>query len=131
MRLSVESGSSVPPYEQLRRQLAQLAGSGELPPGTRLPTVRQLAEQLGLATNTVARAYRELETTGLLETRGRGGTFVAAGADRTAQRARELANAYAEQTRRLGLPAEAALHYVRAALGLIELATVRDPTMVE
>lgn len=121
MRLRVESGSSVPPYEQLRRQLAQLAGSGELPPGTRLPTVRQLAAELGLAANTVARAYRELEGSGLLETRGRGGTHVAPGADHTAQRARELADAYAAQTRRLGLSAEESLRYARAALGLIGL----------
>lgn len=121
MRLRVDSSSSVPPYEQLRRQLAQLAGSGELPAGTRLPTVRQLAGELGLAANTVARAYRELESSGLVETRGRGGTYVAAGADHTAQRARELADTYAEQTRRLGLTPEVSLRYVRAALGLIEV----------
>jgi len=119
MRLSVEPGSATPPYEQLRRQLAQLAGSGELPAGTRLPTVRALAGELGLAANTVARAYRELETSGIVETRGRGGTYVAAGADHTAQRARELADCYATQTSRLGLTAEQSLRYVRAALGLI------------
>lgn len=126
MRLTVQPGSAVPPYEQLRRQLAQLAGSGELPAGTRLPTVRALAEQLGLATNTVARAYRELEVSGLLESRGRGGTFVAAGADRTAQRARELADRYAAQTRRLGLSAEQALRYVLAALDMIGLEAERE-----
>ncbi|MGA8115405.1 MAG: GntR family transcriptional regulator [Actinocatenispora sp.] len=125
MRLTVESDSSVPPYEQLRRQLAQLAG-GELPPGTRLPTVRDLAAQLGLAANTVARAYRELESSGLLETRGRAGTFIAAGADRTAQRARDLANRYVEETRRLGLSTDQSLRYVRAALGLIELDVARS-----
>ena len=128
MRLRVEAGSAVPPYEQLRRQLAQLAGGGELPAGTRLPTVRALAEQLGLAANTVARAYRELEAGGLVETRGRGGTFVAAGADRTAQRARELADRYAAQTRQLGLPAEEALRYVLAALDMIGVDTDRKPT---
>ncbi len=121
MRLTVESDSSVPPYEQLRRQLAQLAASGELPAGTRLPTVRELAGQLHLAANTVARAYRELESSGLLETRGRAGTFIAAGADHTAQRARELADRYVSETRRLGLSTEQALGYIRAALGLIEL----------
>lgn len=120
MRLKVESDSSVPPYEQLRRQLAQLAGT-QLPAGTRLPTVRDLAGQLGLAANTVARAYRELEASGLLETRGRAGTFIAAGADHTAQRARDLASRYAAETHRLGLSSDQSLHYVRAALGLIEL----------
>ena len=67
----------------------------------------------------MARAYRELETSGIVETRGRGGTYVAAGADHTAQRARELADCYATQTSRLGLTAEQSLRYVRAALGLI------------
>lgn len=128
MRLSVEAGSAVPPYEQLRRQLARLAGSGELPAGTRLPTVRALAGQLGLAANTVARAYRELEASGLLETRGRGGTFVAAGADHTAQRARELADRYATETRRLGLSADDALRYVLAALDMIGVDADRERT---
>ena len=50
---------------------------GELTPGTRLPTVRELAGQINLAVNTVARAYRELEAAGILETKGRFGTFVA------------------------------------------------------
>jgi DNA-binding transcriptional regulator YhcF (GntR family) len=121
MRLKVEPDSALPPYEQLRRQLAQLAGSGELPAGTRLPTVRALAGELGLAANTVARAYRELETSGIVETRGRGGTYVAAGGNHTAQRARELADSYAVQTSRLGLTPEQSLRYVRAALGLIDV----------
>ena len=49
---------------------------GDLAPGTRLPTVRQLAADLGLAANTVARAYRELEADGVIATYGRKGTFV-------------------------------------------------------
>ncbi|MEK8108118.1 GntR family transcriptional regulator [Micromonospora sp. M12] len=57
------------PYEQVRGQLAELIGDGRLPVGSRLPTVRQLAADLRLAANTVARAYRELEVAGLLETR--------------------------------------------------------------
>ena len=69
--ISVDPDSAVPPYEQVRAQLAELIGDGRLPVGTRLPTVRQLAADLGLAANTVARAYRELEAAGLLETRGR------------------------------------------------------------
>lgn len=127
MRLSVESSSSVPPYEQLRAQLAGMAANGQLPAGTRLPTVRQLAAQLGLAANTVARAYRELESAGLVDTHGRAGTFVAAGADHTAQRARELAGHYAEATRRLGLDSEQSLRYARAALGLGDPIEAADP----
>ena len=66
----------MPPFEQLRTRIAALAASGELPAGTRLATVRQLATDLGLATNTVARAYRELEADGVVATEGRRGTFV-------------------------------------------------------
>lgn len=69
--------SSTPPFEQLRAQVARLISGGELVAGSRLPTVRALAGEMGLAVNTVARAYRELETDGVVETRGRAGTFVA------------------------------------------------------
>jgi DNA-binding transcriptional regulator YhcF (GntR family) len=75
--LVVDASSSVPPFEQLRQQIAQQIAEGTLPPGTQLPTVRRLAEDLGLAPNTVARTYRALEQTGLLRTAGRRGTVVA------------------------------------------------------
>ena len=60
MNLTVDEASSVPPYEQLRSQIATMAADGTLPPGTRLATVRQLAGDLGLAPITVDRAYRVL-----------------------------------------------------------------------
>ncbi|MFI7575092.1 GntR family transcriptional regulator [Micromonospora sp. NPDC049497] len=116
MRLSVDPGSSVPPYEQVRAQLAAQVGDGRLPVGTRLPTVRQLAADLELAVNTVARAYRELEAAGLLETRGRHGTFVAPGRDDARDRLHRAAADYAAEAARLGVPPEAALDLVRAAL---------------
>jgi DNA-binding transcriptional regulator YhcF (GntR family) len=74
--LRVESRSAEPPFEQVRRQLAQAVGDGRLAAGTRLPPIRGLADELGLAANTVARAYRELEAAGLVLTRGRAGTVV-------------------------------------------------------
>ncbi|SDN97918.1 transcriptional regulator, GntR family [Nocardioides szechwanensis] len=67
-----------PPFEQVRSQVARRAASGDLPAGTKLPTVRALATQLGIAVNTVARAYKELEADGVVVTEGRRGTFVAA-----------------------------------------------------
>ena len=73
----LDPASAVPPFEQVRSQLAAAIQSGELPPASQLPTVRRLAGDLGLAVNTVARAYRELELAGLVEGRGRHGTFVA------------------------------------------------------
>ncbi|HYP44848.1 MAG TPA: GntR family transcriptional regulator [Propionibacteriaceae bacterium] len=74
--LQLDTSSTVPPFEQLRSQIARLASTGALAPGDKLPTVRQLAGELGLAANTVARAYRELEGDGVLVTEGRRGTFV-------------------------------------------------------
>ena len=76
--ITVNLSSAVPPYEQIRAQIAALIAAGTLAPGTRLPTVRSLAADLGIAAGTVARAYKELEQSGLLETRRRNGTVVAA-----------------------------------------------------
>lgn len=76
MDLRIDTTSSVPPFEQLRSAVARQVAAGILPAGTRLPTVRLLATELGLAANTVARAYKELEADGVVETQGRRGTFV-------------------------------------------------------
>ena len=75
--ITVNLGSATPPYEQIRAQISQLIALGTLAPGTRLPTVRSLAADLGIAAGTVARTYRELEQSGLIETRRRNGTVVA------------------------------------------------------
>jgi DNA-binding transcriptional regulator YhcF (GntR family) len=106
--------SPVPPYEQVRAQLARQVQAGELVPGVRLPPVRRLAGDLGLAVNTVARAYRELERDGLVTTRGRNGTVVAAGLDESV--ALDAAADYAARVRGLGLTTERALELVRGVL---------------
>jgi DNA-binding transcriptional regulator YhcF (GntR family) len=66
-----------PPYAQLRDGIRRQIQRGALLPGDRLPTVRACAHDLGLAPNTVARAYRALEADSWLVGRGRAGTFVA------------------------------------------------------
>lgn len=76
MILDVDTTSAVPPYEQIRAQITALITTGALAVGDRLPSIRQLAGDLGLAPGTVARAYRELEQTGLVASRGRHGTRV-------------------------------------------------------
>lgn len=114
--IAVDPGSAVPPFEQVRAQLAARIGDGSLVVGTRLPTVRGLADDLGLAVNTVARAYRELEAAGLVETRGRAGTVVSAAGDRMQQRLLAAAHAYAQVVRELGADPERAGEIVRAAL---------------
>ena len=112
----IEAGSPTPPYEQLRAQLARQITDRSLAVGTRLPTVRRLAADLGLAVNTVARSYRELEEAGLVETRGRAGTFVGAAGERSRERARQAAEHYAATVRGLGLAPGEALGIVDAAL---------------
>jgi DNA-binding transcriptional regulator YhcF (GntR family) len=95
--LRVTTTDPTPPYEQLRRQLAELIHSGVLAAGDRLPPLRQLAADLGLAVGTVARTYRELEAAGLVASRRGGGTRVQAVArpSTVAQRERDL-HAHAE-----------------------------------
>ncbi len=108
VRISVDAESSVPPFEQVRAQVIALVDAGELRAGARLPTVRALAEQLGVAANTVARAYRELEAAGVVETHGRHGTLVAAG-DARERAAVEAAAEYVRRARALGLDRDDAL----------------------
>jgi len=95
-----------PPYEQLRRQITDAIGSGVLPVGTQLPTVRQLAGDLGVATGTVMRAYTELEVAGLVHTARGAGTTVAAvrqwSADDQRYRLDALAHGYVVDARLLG-----------------------------
>ena len=120
--LRIDLSRPVPPYEQLRAQIAGLVAAAELAPGSRLPSVRQLAGDLGLAPGTVARAYSELEAEGLLVTRQRGGTFVAepatqAGADTARQQAlAAAAETFVTTARQLGLGDEAAEAAVRRAM---------------
>ncbi|MFJ4471477.1 GntR family transcriptional regulator [Streptomyces sp. NPDC089424] len=116
LKIHIDEGAAAAPYEQVRAQISAQARSGELPVGYRLPTVRGLAETLGLAANTVAKAYRALETDGVIETRGRNGTFVAAAGGAAQREAAGAAQAYAERARRLGLGEAEALDAVRDAL---------------
>lgn len=101
--LPLDPSAAEPPYEQLRRQVATRVATGELPPGTRLPTVRALAAEAHLAVNTVARVYRELEADGVVVTEGRRGTFVAATPQAGSTEAADAAAAFVQVVRRLGL----------------------------
>lgn len=116
MHVTIDPRAATAPYEQLRSQIAAQARSGELPAGHRLPTVRALAGRLGLAPNTVAKAYRVLEADGVVETRGRNGTFIAAAGNAADREAAAAAQAYAQRARRLGLGPDEALAAVRDAL---------------
>jgi DNA-binding transcriptional regulator YhcF (GntR family) len=114
--INLDPASAVPPFEQVRAQLAAQIVNGDLIAGTRLPPVRRLADDLGLAANTVARAYRDLEAAGLVETHGRGGTIVGARGDRAREQLLAAARQYAGLARDLAVDPDEALALVRTAL---------------
>lgn len=121
--LRIDPSGGVAPYEQIRSQIVAQVASGELAPGTRLPAVRRLAGDLGLAPNTVARAYRELEAAGVVRTAGRNGTVVAptgAGAE-----VAELIEELLERLAGLGIDGEAAATLVRQRVR--DRASARQP----
>jgi len=120
--LSVDTADPTPPYEQLRRQLEQAVRSGAVPAGHRLPPIRQLARDLGLAAGTVARTYRELEQAGLVSAARGGGTRVCEGlaVSPPARRRVELdalALRFVAQARLLGADDTSVLAALRRRLG--------------
>jgi GntR family transcriptional regulator len=116
--LTVTTDDPTPPYEQLRRQLLELIRYGVLAPGDRLPPLRQLAADLGLAVGTVARTYRELETAGMVVSRRGGGTRVAAVPSQAdpAEALRHRAAAFVRDARLLGADEDQIVSVVARAL---------------
>jgi GntR family transcriptional regulator len=121
VNIDIDITSPVPPYEQVRAQITDLAASGVLPVGARLPSIRQLAGDLGLAPGTVARAYRELELEGVVTSRVRHGTTVAPrrrpSASQTRASLASAARTYALAVRSLGVSQADALDALRDQLG--------------
>ncbi|MFT4471789.1 GntR family transcriptional regulator [Arthrobacter sulfonylureivorans] len=121
-QIRVDLAAPTPPYEQIRSQVASLIAVGTLAAGQRLPPVRSLAADLGVAAGTVARAYKELEAAGLLISRRRHGTTVAetAGAGRkTAAGSAEVSAAVVHMihaARDAGLDDETVMNLVRGQL---------------
>jgi DNA-binding transcriptional regulator YhcF (GntR family) len=106
----IDHDADVPPFEQARSQIAGQIATGALPSGTRLPTVRALAAELGVAVNTVARVYKELEADALIVTEGRRGTFVKSTSIGAAVAA--AVAAYVQTCRRQGLTQAEAVRLV-------------------
>lgn len=121
MQLSLDFQSKVPIYSQIAEQVKGLAAAGVLAPGDQLPTVREVAAELRINFNTVARAYRMLHDEGIISTQQGRGTFVLAqapsgeaGALRHAHLAEMLAGWLAEVGRMGFRPDEVALAWDQA-----------------
>jgi DNA-binding transcriptional regulator YhcF (GntR family) len=115
--LEIDPRSAIPPYEQLRQQVTALVLGGALEAGDRLPAIRQLANDLGLAGGTVARAYRELESDGVVTTHGRHGTIVQGPPERSGPPPAllEAARSFADRAAGTGATLDDALTAVRVA----------------
>lgn len=128
--ITVDLRDATPPYEQIRAQVASLIAVGQLADGARLPTVRALASDLGVATGTVARAYKELEASGLIESRRRLGTVVthkSVSASQTADSPLEaMLDELINQSRASGVSDETLLNLVRGRMGTLKV-TMPDP----
>jgi len=117
LTLAIDRGGEAPVYEQVADQVRRLVASGALDPGTALPSVRQLAGDLGVNLNTIARAYRLLENEGFLVIRDRAGVEVAAPARSVSRAARstllEQLRANLARLRQAGMTPEELLRVVR------------------
>lgn len=117
LTLAIDRGGEAPIYEQVADQVRKLVASGALEPGTALPSVRQLAGDLGVNLNTIARAYRLLENEGFLVIRDRAGVEVAAPANKVNRSARsrllEQLRANLARLRQVGMTPEDLLRVVR------------------
>jgi GntR family transcriptional regulator len=122
--VSIDPRDRTPIYAQLDRALRAAVASGRLRPGDQLPTVRQLAVELRINANTVARVYAELERAGVLETRRGVGSFIATSARGEARPTQERAKRLRAFVTRVLADAEAAGFTIGDVLG--ELATHRQ-----
>ncbi len=117
VELSVELDAATPVYEQLRSQIAGHITAGDLRAGERLPTVRALAADLGIAVNTVNRAFTELESAGLVTARRRVGTVVAEPRGQVGSALlRDAVDGFARAAQEAGLSDDGAVDLLRAAL---------------
>lgn len=113
--ITVDTADKTAPYQQVRQQILIAIAKGKLKAGTKLPSVRALAEQLGLAVNTAAKVYKELEAGGAVVTRGRHGTIVQATDDEGSVAVADAASEFAAVATRWGVSEKVAVQYVKAA----------------
>ena len=112
--LTLDPDSTEPPFRQLKGQIIEAIRRGTLTPGTRMPAIRTLATDVGIAARTAAKVYSELEEAGMLEGRGRSGTFVTA-PDLTSAVLTRAAEEFAERAAGSGFTLNEAIAAVRVA----------------
>ncbi|MEP9394311.1 GntR family transcriptional regulator [Gordonia sp. VNQ95] len=115
--LHIDPTADSPPFEQVRLGVIGLVDHGTLLVGARIPTVRALATDLHLAANTVARSYRELEAAGIIETRGRHGSFIKAGPDARLSAAQRATVDHVKALREQGIDDDVMVTLLLRALG--------------
>lgn len=103
---SIDPTAETPPFRQMHDAVMRALAEGRLLPGQKLPTIRALAGHVDVAVNTAAAAYRSLEDAGVIEGRGRAGTFVSLDEDPVGAAARRIALDAAAQMRELGVSPE-------------------------
>lgn len=112
LRITLIDGAS--PVDQIRDQIRGLVATDQVPAGERLPSVRQLANDLGIAPGTVAKAYRSLEQEGLLQTRVGGGTRISTEASATPPSVIDHAHALAQASTDADVSLDDAIRILRA-----------------
>ena len=118
MQIHINSADGIPIYLQIVNQVKYLVASGRLAPGEELPPIRVLAEQLLVNPNTVARAYRELETAGVVVKRRTAGTYVSQSGSPLGRRERlriltERVDALVAEARQMDVPIDQVLELIR------------------
>lgn len=118
MQIHISPTDGVPIYLQIVNQIKYLVSSGRLTPGEELPPIRSLAEKLVVNPNTVARAYRELETAGIVLKRRTTGTYISGGGSRLARRDRlkivtRRIDALLAEARHMSIPLDELLELMR------------------
>jgi GntR family transcriptional regulator len=118
VHIHISPHDGVPIYLQIVNQVKYLVASGRLTPGEEMPPIRTLAETLMVNPNTVARAYRELETAGLVEKRRTAGTYVSDGGSPLARRERmriliDRVDALLAEARQMNVPADEIVELIR------------------
>jgi len=119
--MELDFRTHIPIYFQIVDQIQKRIDAGELKPGDQLPTVRELADELEVNFNTVARAYRKLDASGSISTQQGRGTYVIEADDSNRTTLEEIARRFAAQAHRLGFEPEEVAKTVGFVLGQWEL----------